>query len=112
MESIARRSRRMSLAFCSLAAVALVSGAGAAAHEAPSGWIYPSSCCSDMDCRAVSAEVILERPEGYVIGPTGEVLPYSDGRLKDSPDGEYHWCSTGGSDSGHTICLFVPPHSF
>lgn len=89
----------------------LVSG-DARAHDAPSGWTYPKACCSDMDCRAVSAEAITESPDGYVVGQTGEVLPYSDGRLRDSPDGDYHWCSPGGSETGRTICLFVPPHSF
>ena len=84
----------------------------AAAHTAPTGWAYPYNCCSNQDCRAVSDDNITERPEGYVIGQTGEVLGYTDSRLKDSPDGEYHWCSTAGSDTGRTICLFVPPRSF
>ncbi len=41
-----------------------------------------------------------------------EVIGYADHRLKDSPDGQYHWCTIGGSEQGATICLFVPPHSF
>lgn len=91
----------------------VVTSVGAAeAHEAPSGWTYPKACCSEMDCRAVSAEAVKERPQGYIIALTGEIVPYSDDRLKDSPDGEYHWCSAGGSDSGRTICLFVPPQGY
>jgi hypothetical protein len=63
-----------------------------AAHEAlptaakPNGWNYPFSCCSGFDCREVPATNISERPEGYVIGGTGEVVSYADKRIKDSQD--------------------------
>lgn len=82
------------------------------AHEAPSGWTYPYACCSNKDCRQVPASLISERPEGYVIKPTGEVVAYSDHRVRMSPDGVYHWCSVAGIDSSRTICLFVPPKAF
>ncbi|MEQ1953448.1 hypothetical protein ABMA59_18750 [Mesorhizobium sp. CN2-181] len=90
----------------------------AAAHDAtptaakPNGWSYPFSCCSGYDCREVPQTSIGERPEGYVIEGTGEVLGYQDARLKNSPDGEYHWCSVAGADNSRTICLFVPPKGF
>ena len=90
----------------------------AAAHDAkptaarPQGWSYPFSCCSGYDCREVSSKAISEKPEGYVIKGTGEIVAYSDGRLKNSPDGEYHWCSVAGADDSRTICLFVPPRSY
>lgn len=96
----------------------LVSAAIAAAHDAkptaakPNGWSYPFSCCSGYDCREVPQTSVSERPEGYVIKGTGEVVAYSDGRLKESPDGEYHWCSVAGANDGRTICLFVPPRSY
>ena len=51
-------------------------------------------------------------PDGYQISYTGEVVAYSDKRIKDSPDGEYHWCSVQGADDGKTICLFVPPPAY
>jgi hypothetical protein len=82
------------------------------AHDAPKGWSYPFSCCSGYDCREVNASWVQEKPEGYVIAPTGETLAYSDTRIKDSPDGEYHWCSVAGKNDGKTICLFVPPKAF
>ncbi|HMM65277.1 MAG TPA: hypothetical protein PKD01_14175 [Mesorhizobium sp.] len=89
------------------------------AHDAtptpaqPLGWRYPFSCCADYDCRTASEGEVLERPGGYVIAGTGEVVPMTDGRIKDSPDGQYHWCAhRTGLDAGRTICLFVPPHSF
>lgn len=78
----------------------------------PQGWSYPFSCCSGYDCREVPAKAIGEKPEGYVIKGTGEIVAYSDSRLKDSPDGEFHWCSVAGADDSRTICLFVPPRSY
>ncbi|HEY6633401.1 MAG TPA: hypothetical protein VIZ90_18265 [Rhizobiaceae bacterium] len=103
-----------------LAAAVLAVGlvGAAAAHDAkptaarPQGWSYPFACCSGIDCREVSSKQISERPEGYVIKDTGEVVAYSDTRLKNSPDGEYHWCSVAGADDSRTICLFVPPRSY
>jgi|SRR5690606_38499939 len=82
------------------------------AHEAKSGWTYPYACCSNNDCREVPASVVSERPEGYVIKLTGEVVAYTDRRVRQSPDGVYHWCSVAGADTTRTICLFVPPKSF
>ena len=90
----------------------------AMAHDAlptaaqPQGWSYPFSCCSSYDCREVADNAIGERPEGYVIKGTGELITYPDSRIKDSPDGIFHWCSMAGANDGHTICLFVPPRRF
>lgn len=98
-----------------LTAVALA-GAFAAgpagAHDAPKGWKYPFACCSDYDCRAVPQMTVREAPEGYVIDTTGEVLAYGDKRVRNSPDGDFHWCSVAGRNDGRTICLFVPPRAF
>jgi hypothetical protein len=89
------------------------------AHDAvpspskPLGWAYPFACCANYDCRATHTGEVLERPEGYVIASTGEVVPMTDRRVKDSPDGQFHWCAhQSGLDAGHTICLFVPPRSY
>lgn len=82
------------------------------AHDAPSGWKYPNSCCSNLDCRQVTQTAISERPQGYIIEATGEVLPYTDGRVRISPDGFYHWCSAAGEETSKTICLFVPPRAY
>ncbi|SOC41702.1 hypothetical protein SAMN05892877_10972 [Rhizobium subbaraonis] len=84
----------------------------ARAHDAPSGWSYPYSCCSMQDCRPVATKAISERPEGFVINVTGEVVPYRDARVRPSPDGEFHWCSVAGGEHGRTICLFVPPRAY
>lgn len=102
-----------------IAGVAFFAGSlSAYAHDAiptaakPDGWSYPFSCCSGYDCRAVPQTAISERPEGYVIKGTGEVVGYQDTRLKNSPDGEYHWCSVAGANDSRTICLFAPPKSY
>lgn len=84
----------------------------AAAHDAKSGWTYPLACCSDYDCREVADAEVLERPEGYVIKVTGEVIPMTSRKVRPSPDGVFHWCSVAGRDDGKTICLFVPPRGF
>ena len=84
----------------------------AAAHDAPTGWTYPLACCSGFDCREVADADVLERPEGYVIRATSEVIPMSSHKIRDSPDGRFHWCSVAGRDDGATICLFVPPRAF
>ena len=93
--------------------------APAFAHDAkptaakPQGWNYPFACCANYDCRATHTGEVLEKPEGYVIAGTGEVVPMSDKRVKDSPDGDFHWCAhQAGLDAGKTICLFVPPRSY
>ena len=87
-------------------------GGNVAAHDAPKGWSYPFACCSGIDCREVAEQSISERADGYVIEGTGELIAYSDTRVKNSPDGEFHWCSVAGANDGKTICLFVPPRGF
>lgn len=86
-----------------------VCGGPALTHQAPTGWIYPVGCCHNHDCRQVPADYVREARDGWQIVPTGELVPYTDERVKTSPDGLYHWCSAGGSETGRTICLYVPP---
>lgn len=78
----------------------------------PEGWAYSYSCCAQNDCRAVPDAAIAETPSGFVIKRTGEVIAYDDKRLKDSPDGQYHWCSVAGADDSRTICLYRAPRGF
>lgn len=83
-----------------------------AAHEAPAGWSYPVSCCSGLDCRPVPPAFVEERAGGVTLMPSGERIAEGDPRLKDSPDGEFHWCTVAGSDTGRTLCLFRPHRGF
>lgn len=99
-------------------AYGLLMAPNARAHDAlpttaqPHGWTYPLSCCSGYDCREVAENAIREWPEGYVIEGTGEVIAYTDSRIKNSPDGVFHWCSVAGANDGHTVCLFAPQRGF
>lgn len=82
------------------------------AHEAPTGWTYPRECCSDRDCRMVALGDVHEGPDGYLIRQSGELIPYSDARVKPSPDGEFHWCPVAYDAEIYTICLFAPPRGY
>ena len=84
----------------------------ARAHDAPSGWPYPFECCSGVDCRPIKASQVRAGYDGYLIRSSGEVVVYSDSRVRRSPDDAFHWCSNGGRDDGRTICLFVPQQLF
>ena len=94
-------SRFAFVAFAATLALPVLAAFPARAHDAPTGWTYPWSCCSSMDCKEVADKAISERPEGYVVNSTGEVVAYADKRVKDSPDGDYHWCAhQAGLDAG------------
>lgn len=83
------------------------------AHEAPTGWKYPLVCCSNQDCKQISDKYIKELPTGYELTITGEVVGFTDRRVKHSPDGFFHICQQSGDfDKGRILCIFVPPRSF
>jgi len=85
----------------------------ALAHDAPLGWKYPLSCCSNKDCRQAADREVRETAAGYLLVTTGEVIPYGDHRVKDSPDGLFHACQQNGDfDKGRVLCLFAPPRAF
>jgi hypothetical protein len=81
----------------------------------PKGWTYPWACCSGMDCAEIPQTSVHETSEGYVVdGATDDApISYQDKRVKDSPDGAFHWCAhRTGPDLGKTICLFAPPRGY
>lgn len=94
----------------SLPALALLT-MHAFAHDAPSGWTYPQSCCSGRDCYPLSGIGLDTGTDGYHIKATGEVIPFTSRRIKPSGDGAYHRCSWGGDVNASTICLFIPSGS-
>lgn len=108
---------RMLACFLLVASPALAHDAIPTAAQ-PEGWKYSYDCCSGYDCRRItgtgsqSKVRVAEGPNGYVISTTGETIPYNSPKLRDSPDGEFHWCSAGGRDDTKTICLYVPPRGF
>lgn len=73
----------------------------------PQGWSYPLNCCSGQDCRRIPQSWVRATPDGWRM-PNGNVVAYDDARKRLSPDGDYHWCTIGGTFEGNTICLFVP----
>ena len=89
--------------------IALLLTTPVAAHQAASGWAYPTECCSGKDCFEFPGEKIKETPRGYEL-PSGIVVPYNDRRLRSSPDGEYHVCANFVNKV--LTCLFVPPRMF
>ncbi len=79
----------------------------AAAHQAPSGWTYPSECCSQRDCAPISH---MERhPDGSITVTTkhGTVTFPRGFRHRESPDLEGHACFH--PRSGNPYCLFLAP---
>ena len=91
----------------------------ARAHEAaatvamPLGWSYPFSCCSNQDCKQATDAEVREVVKGYLVTASGEIVPYGDKRIKDSPDGLFHTCQVAGDfKEGRVLCLFVPPRGF
>lgn len=89
----------------------------ALAHEAPTGWTYPSNCCSGTDCDRIPSRTVKTLQDGYHVSlkmgdhhfatrPLQFTVPYGDRRLRNSPDGDYHLCM----NSAFTIlCFYVPP---
>ncbi len=91
-----------------LLALLIAAPVPALAHEAPSGWAYDAACCHNRDCRPVQPGEVTAGPSGYLIAPTGEVVPYSSAKVRPSGDGSMHRCMIGGDTSNPTICIYVP----
>ncbi len=93
-----------------IAAGLVILAGTAAAHHAPSGWMYSALCCHDRDCGQEHVEVVATG-SGWLITSTGETIPFADKRIKESQDEFFHRCfvSEDGRDTGKTRCLYVPP---
>ncbi|PLP56328.1 hypothetical protein CYK37_26500 [Mesorhizobium loti] len=95
-----------------VALLALISSvllcASASAHDAPAGWTYDIECCSGLDCYQAPASDVKETRDGYLLS-TGELIPYSDRRIRPSRDEFFHECKPGGmTGSLRSLCLYVP----
>lgn len=87
----------------------LLSTASAAAHDAPSGWSYGFECCSSMDCFEEQDQNVELASGGFRIKSTGELIPYTDKRVKMSKDAKYHRCTRlGDPKMPKSICIYVP----
>lgn len=84
-------------------ALALLSVQAASAHS----W-YDHDCCSDNDCKPISAADVKTLPNGYEVTFAGRVfqVPYDDPRIRSSRDMDYHACEYPREE---LRCLYVPP---
>lgn len=75
---------------------------------------YTIECCSDKDCGPVADTAVQATPAGWRIVETNEVIEYGSKKIKESPDGRFHWCSRNPEfpPQLRTICLYVPPQLF
>lgn len=80
----------------------------AKAHEARTGRQYDAECCSDRDCREAAEGEVTLTAGGWLIRPTGEVIPMGDPRIRQSKDEHFHMCIIP-PGTGRTLCLYVPP---
>lgn len=83
----------------------------AQAHNAPLGWAYDQSCCSNTDCHQVDPKGVQETNKGYIITATQELIPYKDTRIKRSHDEFFHQC-VGKAFPLRSYCLYVPDRGF
>ncbi len=105
------------LFWLSLALIMGPGGKALRAHEAMSGWVYPASCCSGVDCAQIEPSTVKETSAGYVVtvapgshpmwrsdrpAPLVVRIPY--GEAKPSPDGRWHICLNG---AGDLLCFFA-----
>jgi hypothetical protein len=113
------------VAFAALAASIVY----AESHEAPSGWRYPSWCCSArLDCQQIPASAVRAGPHGYeIVLQPGEhksvpegfafLVPYTATggprpQLRISPDDAFHACIlpvNGYRAEPEPRCFFAPP---
>lgn len=95
-------TRRITLALI----LSLATGT-AAAHS-----FYSYECCHDRDCRPLAVDEVRETPQGWLIVSSGRTIPYDFHRLKNSPDGRYHLCTTSGDADGMILCFYRPLPAF
>ena len=91
--------------------LSLAFGRPAHGHSAPSGWEYPTDCCSGRDCFPIPEAELEATPVGWRVRATGETLDYHDRNVRPSGDGRFHRCSQDGKPEGRTLCLFIPARS-
>lgn len=84
----------------------------ALSHQAPSGWQYDAVCCSNKDCSPLRTPISAIEG-GWYLAESGEIIPFSDSKIRDSKDGDFHRCVYQfGPHKGNTRCLYVPPVGF
>ncbi len=83
-------------------AVVVLAVSVAMAHDAPSGWRYPTICCSPGDdCNPVHTHEIEVTQQGYYIPALDRTVPFD--AANSSPDGDYHYCTRDDAERGEII---------
>ena len=95
------------------------------AHQAISGWTYPTSCCSNNDCQQIPESAVEITSGGYIVtlspGQHKQIkkktwtftIPMNKARTP--PDGYYHICLGGeilDAETPRVICFYAPPMSY
>lgn len=84
----------------------LLASTSASGHEAPSGWQYPSDCCSSRDCRPRACDALEQQRDGGVLDvELGQT--YTKAQVRPSQDGQCHVCTGAGAPDGRPICAFL-----
>lgn len=96
---------------CMLSALPSMLSGPAQAHEAPSGFRYLSSCCSDQDCRPADPGEIVPVSGGWHVVPSNLYVVSNDHRIHESPDGGFHICNVeAGNRKSAFWCIYIPAH--
>ncbi len=83
----------------------LLSVAGVAAHQAPSGWAYGLECCSNQDCRPVEVDQVEDLGGGKW---RFDGLTFEGKQVKPSQDNRFHVCIWKRSDGTRVpMCIYV-----
>ncbi|MGE0290517.1 MAG: hypothetical protein AB7I42_29530 [Bradyrhizobium sp.] len=111
---------RVAITITFLSALVVLAGlvilARAQAHDAPSGWAYPNSCCGGSDCAPLRAGDLEFTSQGWKVKLTGEVIPLA--AAQPSGDRQNHRCRTEPDDprsetrcqsenGAKVCCLFI-----
>lgn len=107
-----------------LAVAMFLTTVAADAHDAPAGWPYSASCCSNQDCAQIADVTVTVTAEGYevalapgdhpmVVAPRVYLIPFGDKRIRDSGDHHYHACIGVTApqfkyEQQRLICLYRP----
>ncbi len=82
------------------------------AHDAPSGWKYPSGCCNDGDCKPIPCDSITETKDGY----DWKGIHFNEKQVRPSGDQTCHVCVgkewTNGMETSvdkFPHCIFIQP---
>ena len=69
---------------------------------------YDWQCCSNRDCAPLPDGAVHATADGWRIIRIGLTVPYTDKRIRDSPDGRFHACFRNGDPTQDLLCLYVP----